>query len=87
MQAPRSKAMTAMSCRAWLSSQSWLCLSSPLVALGLRLQERERDDHQRELDGDEDVDGDDLGRGGGFPGDRVATRSGGRRREAGQRAG
>ena len=27
--------MVAMSCRAWPSSQSWLCLSSALVASGL----------------------------------------------------
>ena len=27
--------MAAMSCKAWLSSQSWLCLSTALVASGL----------------------------------------------------
>jgi hypothetical protein len=27
--------MVAMSCKAWLSSQSWLCVSSALVASGL----------------------------------------------------
>ena len=66
--------MVAISCRAWPSSQSWVCLSSALVASRPQFQERERDEDQQEVDDDEQDDGEDLGRGGGRPGDQEVQR-------------
>ena len=49
--------MVAMSCRAWLSSHSWVCCEQRLGGLRPYFQERERDEDQQEVDDDEDDDG------------------------------
>ena len=66
--------MVAMSCKAWLSSQSWLCLSSALVASGLSSRNANGMMISKKSMIDEDDDGDDLDRGRGFPGDQVVQR-------------
>ena len=55
--------MVAMSCRAWLSSQSWVPLSRALVASGRSSRNANWMTHGQEVDDDEDGDGDYLGTG------------------------